>query len=161
MPDPSPLVPVLAMAIVLVVGLGSPMRTVSQSNIADASPVAGLCDGMTDDANASPSPASEPCPGFSPPATRTARSAIMVEARDVFFAPSAIEVPAGAASIRLQNAGQVVHNLTIDELDVQIVTVVGAAGEIEAEDLPPGTYQFYCSISGHRQAGMEGTLIVR
>jgi uncharacterized cupredoxin-like copper-binding protein len=27
--------------------------------------------------------------------------------------------------------------------------------------LTPGTYKFYCSVPGHRQAGMEGTLVVK
>jgi len=28
-------------------------------------------------------------------------------------------------------------------------------------DLRPGTYTFYCTVDGHRDAGMQGTLIVR
>ena len=28
-------------------------------------------------------------------------------------------------------------------------------------DLKPGTYHYYCTIPGHREAGMEGTLVVK
>ena len=35
----------------------------------------------------------------------------------------------------------------------------GAGGDTIV--LAPGTYTFYCSVPGHEQAGMKGTLIVR
>ena len=53
------------------------------------------------------------------------------------------------------------HNLTIDELGIQIVASRGRNAETTIEDPPPGTYVFYCSVSGHRQAGMVGTIIVQ
>ena len=32
--------------------------------------------------------------------------------------------------------------------------------EVTVTDPPPGRYEFYCSVSGHREAGMVGTLVV-
>jgi uncharacterized cupredoxin-like copper-binding protein len=35
----------------------------------------------------------------------------------------------------------------------------GGVSEIEV-DVQPGEYTFYCSVPGHREGGMEGTLTV-
>ena len=36
----------------------------------------------------------------------------------------------------------------------------GGVSEVEV-DLPVGQYTFYCSVTGHREAGMEGPLLVK
>ncbi len=76
------------------------------------------------------------------------------------FDPDTLTLSAGQAEIVVDNsAGVVEHDFTIDELDLEIyaapTTTESATVELEA-----GTYEFYCSIPGHREAGMEGTLTV-
>jgi len=85
-----------------------------------------------------------------------------VEARDLWFSPAELTVSgSGSSTIRLENAGRVVHNLTVDELGIVIVVTAGGAGAAIVADVRPGTYAFYCSISGHREAGMEGVLTIQ
>lgn len=85
-----------------------------------------------------------------------------VEARDLWFSPTELTVSgSGHLTIRLENTGRVAHNLTVDELGIVIVVTAGGTGEAVLTDVEPGTYAFYCSISGHREAGMEGTLTIQ
>jgi uncharacterized cupredoxin-like copper-binding protein len=37
--------------------------------------------------------------------------------------------------------------------------ITGTTAELSL-NLKPGTYKFYCSVPGHRMAGMEGTITV-
>ena len=74
--------------------------------------------------------------------------------------PAAITVPKGG-SIAVTNNGAMVHNLAI--IDTAVKTQDLAAGESETLDLSalkPGKYEIFCSISGHKDSGMTGTLIV-
>lgn len=75
------------------------------------------------------------------------------------YDPGVIKVNEGPVEINLDNPDAMGHDLTIDELDAQIVVDPNgkASGTFDAK---PGTYVFYCSIPGHREAGMEGKLIV-
>jgi plastocyanin len=69
---------------------------------------------------------------------------------------------AGPVTITMANMSPVEHNVTI----AQGSTVLGATPTFQGGTrsltlkLKPGTYTFYCSVPGHRQAGMEGTLTV-
>jgi uncharacterized cupredoxin-like copper-binding protein len=84
-----------------------------------------------------------------------------VTARDLSFAPTELDIPAaGTTRIVLHNQGFVVHNLTVDALGIQAVAPRGGVAEVTLTDPPPGSNEFYCSVSGHREAGMVGTLVV-
>jgi uncharacterized cupredoxin-like copper-binding protein len=66
-------------------------------------------------------------------------------------------------TIEFMNASPVEHNLTIEEASKKVVgatpTFVGGKRSLTLK-LAPGTYTFFCSVPGHRQAGMEGKLKV-
>ncbi len=94
-------------------------------------------------------------------ASEACGAALTVKAGDLWFRPAEVTVASsGSSTIRLDNAGRLVHNLTVDELGIQIVVAPRGAGEAILVDPSPGVYEFYCSVSGHREAGMVGTLIV-
>ena len=109
-------------------------------------------------AHATGSPSTTPGPG---PSETEPLAVVTIEAREFGFSPAAVTISAsGATRIVVKDAGGIVHNLTIDELEIQVVVPPGSSGEVTIVDPEPGTYLFYCSISGHREAGMVGTLTV-
>src|SRR5581483_11202832 len=66
----------------------------------------------------------------------------------------------GTVAVELENKGLIDHDLTIEGARF---TLPAAPGKTAAKTLKlekPGTYTFYCSLPGHREAGMSGTLVV-
>jgi plastocyanin len=69
----------------------------------------------------------------------------------------------GKVTIDFTNPSALEHDVAIEENGKEI-----AGSELIAEgktsvsaDLAPGTYTFYCTVPGHREAGMEGKLVVK
>jgi cytochrome c oxidase subunit 2 len=85
---------------------------------------------------------------------------IDVSASSFAFDPDEIEVKAGEDVAIVLTSTDILHDFTIDELDAHVAADAGetAAGGLRADG--PGSYTFYCTVSGHREAGMEGTLVV-
>ncbi len=70
--------------------------------------------------------------------------------------------PPGALTIRSPNESPAEHNIALEGGGVDEegpVVGQGDVSEIEV-DLQAGEYTFYCSVPGHREAGMEGALTV-
>lgn len=69
---------------------------------------------------------------------------------------------AGPVTIEMPNKSGVQHDLTIEGNGVKFATPIISSGVAKGTGtLKPGKYVFYCSVPGHRQAGMQGTLTVK
>jgi plastocyanin len=79
------------------------------------------------------------------------------------FDTGALEARAGEITIQMENPSSVPHNVSIEGrgVDEEGRTVGKGGRSTVTAELRPGEYDFYCSVAGHRQGGMEGTLTVR
>jgi len=84
-----------------------------------------------------------------------------VESGNVFFKPTELDSPKGVVEIKLKNIESGTHDLVIRGLAGFQLEVSGegstAAGKV---DLTKKQYEFYCTIPGHEEAGMKGTITV-
>ncbi len=92
--------------------------------------------------------------------------AVEVRATDMLrFEPATITVKRGTVvRLTLTSTGVLEHDWVVDNLDgkkVQVHAGPKASATVEFTPTAAGTYEFYCSIPGHREAGMKGTLIVQ
>jgi plastocyanin len=72
---------------------------------------------------------------------------------DMEFAP-------GSLLLNVSNDGSQVHNLTVEGGEATPDLQAGDASTLEVANLSSGSYVIFCSIPGHRDAGMEATLVV-
>jgi uncharacterized cupredoxin-like copper-binding protein len=114
-----------------------------------------------------------------------AATELTVQASDFAYSPASITVPAGEpVTLTLNNTGAVEHDFVVDKINVTDVEAsdsgpamhhqMGEASEYDLHffagpgdtavlkftALDPGTYEVFCSIEGHKEAGMVGKLIV-
>ncbi len=106
-----------------------------------------------------PAPATTPSPV--PAATpATGLKEVAVTAKYAAFTPSTISVAPGDAFQLELSSTDVAHTFTIAELGLNVSVGSGGAVTQELTVDKAGTYTFYCTVPGHREAGMEGTLVV-
>lgn len=86
---------------------------------------------------------------------------IKVAATSFKFDPAEITVTAGEDVAIVLTSDDVLHDFTIDGVDVHVAAGRGETAEGGLRIDKPGKYTYYCTIAGHRKAGMEGTLVVK
>ena len=79
------------------------------------------------------------------------------------FDKAALDAPAGPVTIDMTNPAPVPHDISLRGagVDQHGKQVSGGDKSTVQADVKPGTYEFYCSVPGHEQAGMKGTLTVK
>ena len=104
--------------------------------------------------------------GTAAPATRPAAAAPLALAADpggaLKYDKKALSAKAGKVTIAFTNASQIGHDVTIAKGPTKLggTSVITNSKASVSLTLKPGAYVFYCSVPGHRQAGMQGTLTV-
>lgn len=71
---------------------------------------------------------------------------------------------AGKVTVNFTNSSPVPHDVRIEDSggkDIGGTEVISEGNESASVNLKAGEYTFFCSVPGHRQAGMEGTLTVK
>jgi plastocyanin len=88
---------------------------------------------------------------------------VTVEGKEFTFSPSTFTLKEGQpAEITFKNMGTFPHNLTISALNLKTKTIM--PGETDTISFTPskiGQFSFLCTVPGHADKGMKGTLTVQ
>ena len=110
--------------------------------------------------------------------------ALSLTMSDLAFEPETITVREGErVEVQLTNTGSMEHDFTIDDLPLEglrssggtqaaghahheadaalhIALAARDVGSLEFAATESGAYEYYCSVAGHREAGMSGVFVV-
>jgi outer membrane protein assembly factor BamB/plastocyanin len=132
---------------------GTPSSATSTDATATETPAAAAAPSAT------PAAASQETAGETPVGSTASQAVQLV---DIAFVPPTLEMPADApVTVTLSNTGAAVHNFNIDELNIHSGDVPPGQSSEVTITAPAGTYQYYCNVPGHKEAGMIGTLTVQ
>ena len=86
---------------------------------------------------------------------------ITVEASEFKFDPATITVNVGQpVRVIVTNTGALEHTFTITDLGVDEPTPIGLTVTFEFTPTESGTFELICTVPGHKEAGMVGSVVV-
>jgi outer membrane protein assembly factor BamB len=105
-----------------------------------------------------------PTPSSASPRSSPSKLNLAAKGNQLLFNTNALTAKAGKVTIDFTNNSALQHNVTLVNSGSKILgktpTFAGGSKSLSAT-LKPGTYTYYCSVPGHRQAGMQGTLTIK
>lgn len=119
--------------------------------------------GVTGSESAKPAPASAGAVGSAPGGKATASTLALAAdpSGALRYDKQTLKAPAGKVTINFTNSSPSPHDVTIAQgAKVVGATPVKVGSAALSLNLQPGSYTYYCSVPGHRAAGMQGTLTV-
>ncbi|MGQ0571342.1 MAG: cupredoxin domain-containing protein [Armatimonadota bacterium] len=113
---------------------------------------------------AAPASPAAPAGRVTPASPAAPGGAIAVSAREFLYAPKQFAVKAGDVTFAVKNTGAVDHDFVIENAAKKKIAEAtpfppGKTVQVKAK-LTAGTYTIFCSIPGHREAGMHAPLKV-
>lgn len=124
------------------------------------------------------------CGGNEDSSDSTSAQTVQLAMQDIAYDSQALTATSGqTVRIELENRGALAHDFTIDRIavddvrmtggmtsdehghdedgpDLHIALEGGATGNLDFKPSEAGTYEYFCTVAGHREAGMHGTLTV-
>jgi plastocyanin len=120
----------------------------------------------------SSSTSAEPAESQAEPGKAEGGSAGSASALDIEAASSGLayasdtataKAKAGKVTLDFTNPQPLTHDVAIEDSSGKTVgktELIAEGSDSTTVNLKPGEYTYYCSVPGHREAGMEGTLTV-
>lgn len=146
----------LAAALLALAGCGSSSSSSSSASTAAQAPTTSSAAAPTTSSATSATPA---------PAGGSEKLSLEANPEgQLAYNTKSLSAKAGTISVDFTNSAPLAHNVTIESSSGEKVgatpTFQGGSKTLSVS-LKPGTYKFFCTVPGHRQAGMEGTLTVK
>lgn len=146
------------------------MSTKSMTALVAALALAGVglaaCGDDDDTEEPAPPPPAATQPAQPDTGGTKAREAVEVAADPggkLVFEQSSLSTSGGSVTFEFTNEADVPHDFTIERDGKKLAgtEVITASEDSVTVDLKAGSYTYYCSVDGHRGAGMEGALTVK
>lgn len=163
----------LAAGLLVLATLGAAVATASKPDPEEKAKA--IAEAKQDEAKQKPAAETAPQPAETTPAETTTTTpapapaggpvALQADPNGALaYVEKTLSAKSGDVTIDFANQSPVPHNVTVEKDGKRLggtrdITQTKAILDLKA--LEPGSYTFYCSVPGHRQAGMEGTLTVR